>query len=135
MRATRWMVVLLVLGGFYASQLGTVRAFGNYRDQAVRQFKLSNARVGCTYCHVNASGGAPWNAFGEAVQAKLSGDISAALFAVLSAKKDADGDGYADMLEVFAGTLPGNKDSAPLVATGALEIAFGKAGGLDQYKP
>ncbi len=135
MRNIRWVLVLLALGGFGISQLGSVSAFGSYREQVVKQFKLTNNRIGCTYCHVSNDGGAPWNSFGQAVQNKLTGDISKALFDVLSDKKDSDGDGYLDMLEVFAGTLPGNKDSAPLVVASALSAAFEKAGGLEQYKP
>ncbi len=135
MNKIRWMLVLLALGGFGISQFGSVSAFGAYREQVVKQFKLTNNRVGCTYCHVSPDGGAPWNAFGQAVQNKLTGDISKTLFDVLSDKKDSDGDGYLDMLEVFAGTLPGNKDSAPLVVASALTTAFEKAGGLEQYKP
>ena len=135
MQKIRWMLVLLALGGFGISKLGSVSAFGSYREQAAKQFKLVDSRVGCTYCHVSASGGAPWNSFGQQVQNALTGDISKALFDVLSDKKDADGDGYLDMLEVFAGTLPGDKNSLPLVTTAALTAAFTKAGGLDQYKP
>ncbi len=131
----RFILVLLILGGFGLSQLGSVSAFGSYRDQAVKQFKLTNNRIGCTYCHVSADGGAPWNTFGQRVQNNMSGDISKALFDTLSEKKDSDGDGYLDMLEVFAGTLPGNKDSAPLVVAASLQVAFDKAGGVDQYKP
>jgi hypothetical protein len=135
MRNIRFVVISLAIGGLGLTQLGSVSAFGAYREQVVKQFKLTNNRIGCTYCHVSADGGAPWNTFGQAVQNKLSGDIGKALFEVLSDKKDADGDGYLDMLEVFAGTLPGNKDSAPLVTAAALTVAFEKAGGVDQYKP
>ena len=131
----RFILVLLVLGGFGLSQLGSVSAFGSYREQVVKQFKLTNNRIGCTYCHVSADGGAPWNTFGQRLQNNMGGDISKALYDTLVEKKDSDGDGYLDMLEVFAGTLPGNKDSAPLVVSTALNTAFEKAGGVDQYKP
>jgi hypothetical protein len=131
----RFILVLLALGGFGIFQFSSVRAFPAYREQVVKQFKLTNNRIGCTYCHVSADGGAPWNLFGQRVQDNLTGDISKALYDTLSEKKDSDGDGYLDMLEVFAGTLPGNKDSAPLVVASALSVAFEKAGGIDQYKP
>ena len=61
--------------------------------------------------------------------------IAATLLEVLSANQDADGDGYNDALEVFAGTLPGSKDSAPLVKVNALQLAFDKSGGVAQFKP
>ena len=131
----RWMLVVLVMAGLATSQLSAVSAFPAYRSQVVQQFKLTDARVGCTYCHVNASGGPAWNPFGQAVQSKLSGDIGATLLEVLSANQDADGDGYNDALEVFAGTLPGSKDSAPLVKVNALQLAFDKSGGVAQFKP
>ncbi len=135
MRNIRFVLAALALGGLGFSQLGSVSAFGAYREQAVKQFKLTNNRIGCTYCHVSADGGAPWNPFGQRLQNNLSGDISKALYETLAEKKDSDGDGYLDMLEVFAGSLPGNKDSAPLVTAAALAAAFEKAGGVDQYKP
>lgn len=136
MNRIRWVVVLLVLGGFGISQLNSVSAFGTYREQVVKQFKLVNARVSCAFCHSSPGGGDARNAWGQLVESKLgSGDISKALFEAVSAKKDSDGDGYADALEIFAGTFPGNKDSSPIVTVAALEAAFTKAGGVDQYKP
>ena len=131
----RWMLVVLVIAGLATSQLSAVSAFPAYRSQVVQQFKLTDARVGCTYCHVNASGGPSWNPFGQAVQSKLTGDIGATLLEVLSANQDADGDGYSDALEVFAGTLPGSKDSAPLVKVNTLQLAFDKSGGVAQFNP
>ena len=131
----RWIVVVLGIASVSAAQLNTVSAFPAYRSQVAQQFKLTDIRVGCTYCHVNAGGGAPWNPFGQAVQDKLTGDIGATLLEVLSANLDADGDGYSDALEVFAGTLPGSKDSAPLVKVEALQLAFDQAGGVTQFKP
>jgi hypothetical protein len=136
MNRIRWIVVLLALGGYGISQLSSVSAFGSYRDQVVRQFKFVNNKVSCAFCHSSPSGGDARNLFGQLVESKLgSGDIGKALFEAISAKKDSDGDGYNDMLEVFAGTFPGNKDSSPIVTAAALEAAFTKAGGLDQYKP
>ncbi len=135
MRNIGLVATALVIGCFGFSQLSSVSAFGSYRSQLVTQFKLVDARVGCQYCHVDAGGGAPWNAFGQRVQNNLSGNIAKALYDSLADKADSDGDGYTDMLEVFAGSLPGNKDSAPLVAVKTLEVAFEKAGGLEQYKP
>ena len=134
MSNVRW-IVILVIAGLGISQLSAVSAFPAYRSQVVQQFKLSDARVGCTYCHVSASGGPAWNPFGQAVQSKLTGDIGATLLAVLSANQDADGDGYSDALEVFAGTLPGDQASAPLVNVAALQAAFDKSGGVTQFKP
>lgn len=110
-------------------------AFPAYRAIAVKQFHLVDKRVACTYCHMNSEGGAPWNVFGQEVQNELTDNFPETLYNVLKAKTDADNDGYYDALEVFAGTLPGNKDSLPLVDTDTLQKNFAKAGGLELYKP
>jgi hypothetical protein len=111
-----------------------------YRLQAIAQFHLvadkDNTRtVGCTYCHVGPNGGAPWNPFGENVRSNFKGNISQALYDALKANKDSDGDGYADVLEVFAGTWPGDPNSKPLVDPAFLQQSLDKAGGVDLYKP
>ena len=49
--------------------------------------------------------------------------------------KDSDGDGFIDVLEVFAGTLPGDASSRPLVTPQFLMQSLEKAGGLEIYKP
>ncbi|MFN3267433.1 MAG: thrombospondin type 3 repeat-containing protein [Deinococcales bacterium] len=135
MNRVRWVAVLLALGGFGIAQLNSVSAFGTYREQVVKQFKFVNAKVSCAFCHNSPGGGDARNAFGQLVESKLSGDISKALFEALAAQQDSDGDGYSDALEVFAGTFPGSKDSSPIVTVAALETAFTKSGGMDQYKP
>lgn len=111
-----------------------------YRTQAIAQFHLvpdqgSTRVIGCQYCHVGASGGAPWNAFGNLVRANFREGIQMALYQALKAGQDSDGDGYTDALEVFAGTLPGDANSRPLVEAAYLKTNFEKAGGVDLYKP
>ena len=110
-------------------------AFPAYRQQLVKQYHLVDKRVTCQYCHVNAGGGAPWNAFGQEVKALNKGNIAKALYDVLEDDTDADKDGYKDALEVFAGTLPGDKNSSPLVEVQTLETNFESAGGLELYQP
>lgn len=117
-----------------------VQARGPYRLQVITQFNLVADRgdvrtVTCQYCHVSANGGAPWNAFGNEVRANFKGSIGDALYEALKAMKDSDGDGYADVLEVFAGTLPGDASSKPLVTPQFLMQSLEKAGGVDIYKP
>jgi hypothetical protein len=110
-------------------------AFNAYRLAAAEQLALLPTRVTCQYCHVNEAGGSPWNSFGQLVQNKLTDNIQAALFAALQANKDSDSDGYADVLEVFAGSLPGDQNSAPLTRVEALKTNFEKAGGFELYRP
>lgn len=95
--------------------------------------------ITCQFCHVNAGGGAPWNKFGDAVRAKIRGDaagnINQALYLTVKDAKDSDGDGYADGLEVFAKTMPGDDKSKPEKAVADLEKEYEAKGGADQYKP
>lgn len=114
-----------------------------YREQAIRQFHyegsvLSRRTMACTFCHVNDRGGAPWNAFGEALKTgfrdKPTAKFDAVLYEVLAAGGDADEDGYGDALEVFARTLPGDAASVPKESLAALRARFEKAGGIEQYR-
>ncbi|WP_245575169.1 thrombospondin type 3 repeat-containing protein [Meiothermus rufus] len=112
----------------------------SYRLQAINQFNLVADSGGvrvvtCQYCHLSPNGGAFWNAFGDRVRSSFKGSIGEALYQALVAMEDSDGDGYADVLEVFAGTLPGDARSKPLVRAQFLWQALEKAGGVDIYKP
>lgn len=134
MRKLGFLALILVL----AASVAVARP--PYRLAAIDQFHLvpdkdGTRTVGCQYCHVNPGGGAPWNPFGELVRSNLKTTINQALYDALAQMKDSDGDGYPDVLEVFAGTLPGDPNSKPLVSADFLLQSFQKAGGLDLYKP
>ncbi|WP_425145997.1 thrombospondin type 3 repeat-containing protein [Deinococcus sp.] len=137
----RWALSLLLLGG-------TVSAMPPFRLTAIQQlgydkldplWQYSGKVMSCTFCHVNRQGGAPWNAFGQALQhgfqANPNDNFSQVLYGVLAANGDSDGDGYPDAIEVFARTLPGDPDSHPSVPLAELERQFQAAGGLAQYVP
>jgi hypothetical protein len=125
-----------IVVGFGTLQLNSdSNAFPAYRAMAVKQLHLVDKRVMCTYCHVNAGGGAPWNPFGQAVQDALTENFPQTLYEVLKTKNDADGDGYFDALEIFAGSQPGDKKVMPLVDAQTLQEYFEKAGGFELYKP
>ena len=119
-------------------------AMPKYREQAIRQFHysgslLSRKTLACTFCHVNDAGGAPWNVFGEELRAGFrvspGAKFDVVLYDVLAANHDADGDGYADALEVFAKTLPGDSASKPAKSVQAVAEQFEAAGGVGQYAP
>ncbi|MDV6375876.1 hypothetical protein [Deinococcus arenicola] len=127
-------------------------AMPKYRAQAIQQvhydvdnplWELDRRVMACTFCHVDAGGGAPWNPFGEAIRAGFKADAAAGqkgkfpdvLYAVLKKDADADGDGYPDALEVFAHTLPGDAGSKPSVPVADLRARFAAAGGVGQYAP
>ena len=106
-------------------------------DEGEPLWEYSGKVMACTFCHVNARGGAPWNPFGQALQQGFQADPKAkfgnVLYSVLAANGDADGDGYPDAVEVFAHTLPGDASSKPQQPLAELEAAFEKAGGVGQY--
>ncbi len=106
------------------------------------QLKLKSDKTfntaGCQYCHQSKFGGAPWNKFGDGVREAFFGDarrdISEALYLVLKAGKDSDGDGVKDVLEVIAKTLPGDAKSKPTKPVATLEAELKAMGGVEVFK-
>lgn len=143
LQATSLLLLLLV---------PTALALPRFRLTAIQQFHYDQGNplwefdrrvMACSYCHVRDSGGAPWNSFGQALQAQFRTDAAQGqknkfpqvLYDLLRAQQDSDGDGYADVLEVFARTLPGEASSKPEKAVAELETEFGAAGGVQQFAP
>ena len=128
-------LALIVVG----TQISSARS--TYRPIALKQFKLEkNAaaqKVGCQFCHVNAFGGAGWNGFGTALKAQLSSSsgVPQALFDLLKQNKDSDSDKVSDVLEVVAGTLPGDAKSKPTAKVADLQAKLKKMGGVNAFKP
>jgi len=138
----------IILGAGLLLAGGSVFAMPQFRLTAIQQlhydrldplWQYSGKVMGCTFCHVNKGGGAPWNVFGQALQKGFSANpksnFSEVLFTVLSANGDSDGDGYPDAVEVFANTLPGDPASHPDRPLADLEQAFAAAGGVAMYAP
>jgi hypothetical protein len=123
--------------------LAPTSAKNAYRLQAQEQYKLVAAdgkgQIGCVYCHVAPSGGSNWNKYGNELRTLYFGDakrdIAQALYLVLKADKDSDGDGFKDALEIIAKTEPGNEKSKPTKTVAALEAELKAAGGVDAFKP
>ncbi|WP_288401785.1 hypothetical protein [uncultured Deinococcus sp.] len=141
-----------LLAASVALSVPVALALPQYRTAAIRQFHYDEGNplweydrrvMACTFCHVKASGGAPWNPFGEEIRAAFRADAQAGgrakfpavLGGVLAAGKDADGDGYSDALEVWARTLPGDPQSRPDRPVAEVQAAFGAAGGTALYLP
>lgn len=128
-------LALIVVG----TQISSARS--TYRPIALKQYKLEkNAavqKVGCQFCHVNAFGGAGWNGFGQALKTQLSSSsgVPQALFDLLKQNKDSDGDKVTDVLEVVAGTLPGDAKSKPTAKVADLQAKLKKMGGVNAFKP
>jgi hypothetical protein len=149
MKATVWLAGL-AMGILGIGALSSTNAKNSYRLIAVVQYKLDPDKADgtrvtlCNYCHVNSTGAAPWNPFGLNLRDTFRKDtdlsestedrLKDALYKVLFKKLDSDGDKYIDALEVYAGTLPGNKTSTPKRELEELEDAFTKSGGFAQFK-
>jgi hypothetical protein len=132
------LFISLSLFGFSA------RAVPDYFGVLVPQFHLEASpqvkEARCTYCHINKSGAAPWNPFGERIRMMLfmaenEYDIMKTLYATLLEDEDSDGDGYTDTLEVVAGTLPGDPKSTPTASVDGLKTQLEKLGGVAYFKP
>jgi hypothetical protein len=114
-----------------------------YRLAAQEQYRLleknGKGEIQCTYCHTNPNGGAGWNKFGQQLKDLYFGDarknVADMLFLALRANKDSDEDGFTDVLEVVAKTLPGDATSKPTVTVAVLQAELTKLGGLDSFKP
>jgi amicyanin len=138
LKPTHLLVSALVLCGLAAPLAG---ARSEYLIQLQAQYHLEQDatanQAGCQYCHVNRFGGAGWNKFGTEVRTALAGQargqIKDALYLVLKADKDSDGDGYADALEVVAKTLPGDAASKPAQTEAALRAQLTRLGGVDYF--
>ncbi len=131
---------MLVAVGVIAAPIGSARPA--YFAQAVTQFKLTKdgkPSITCQFCHENASGGKPFNVFGMSVGANLFGaankNIAQALYLTMKDRKDSDGDGYDDVLEVVGGSRPGDAKSIPRTPKDTLEAQLKILGGVDYYKP
>ncbi|ANE42569.1 hypothetical protein [Deinococcus puniceus] len=144
-----------VLGGLIALLVlaaPAALALPKYRLQAINQFHLDDGSglaaldrrvMSCSYCHVKESGGAPWNPFGEAIQATFKANAEAGgkakfpeiLFTLLESGGDADGDTYPDALEVWAKTLPGDAASKPDGVLETVQAEFEAVGGAEQFMP
>jgi hypothetical protein len=141
----RVLVVFIVISGLILG-LGisaSVSARSGFDPVMYKQLKLKD-RVGtvlekssCQLCHMNARGGAPWNPFGLAIgkfRARRL-PIDQAVFEALKLDADGDKDGFSDVLEVFAGTMPGDVNSKPTETLEVLKTKFDAAGGVTLYAP
>lgn len=142
MGLTRILSTIIVLGALTA--LHPAHAVPEYFGVLLEQFRLigdpSAQAARCTYCHVNQDGSVPWNPFGDRVHVQLfepesQGDIRLTLYLVLKQNKDSDADGYSDLLEVVARTLPGDPTSKPSRTIPELEKQLADMGGLDAFSP
>ena len=115
-----------------------------YHTQMLEQLHLQKSstsiNAGCQYCHARPQGGIGMNPFGIALDRRVPeeaelADVAKALSEQLKARQDSDRDGMDDVLEVVAGTLPGDAKSKPEKSVTALEASLKSVGGVDHFKP
>jgi hypothetical protein len=107
------------------------------------QFDLWQARdvqkAQCAYCHTSQEVVQTVNPFGATVQSKFKGDakqnFGQALYLAVKSDIDSDKDGFKDVLEIIAGTFPGDAKSKPKQSKIELEAALKKRGGLESFQP
>jgi hypothetical protein len=137
-------VQLIMIGvAALACAFSFANARSSYGAVITGQYKFEkdsvSSKAGCKYCHISAFGGGGWNKFGIALRTKwdtaAKGKIQDALFLVLGDNADSDKDGYSDLLEVVAKTLPGDAKSKPSASVSELEADLKKIGGVETFKP
>jgi hypothetical protein len=139
------VLALCALGGATMMLSPLATAKNAYRLQAQEQYKWVDKdgkaapAITCTMCHIAPNGGRSWNKFGSAMSAIYFGEakrnVGDMLYLTLKAGKDADADGYTDVLEIVAKTLPGDAKSKPTASVKDLEAELVKLGGVDAFKP
>jgi hypothetical protein len=123
--------------------VSSATARSGYRLAAQEQYllleKSGKGEITCAYCHTSPNGGAGWNKFGQQLRDLYFGEarrnVGDMLFMALRANKDADADGYTDVLEVVAKTLPGDAASKPAKSVADLQAELTKLGGLQVFMP
>jgi hypothetical protein len=103
----------------------------------LREDKIARASS-CLYCHTDLEA-SDWNPFGLELKNIFNKEagrrVPESLYLVLKLDKDSDKDGYKDVLEVFAKTLPGDPESKPEDSAEDLEAQLEVEGGVDLFKP
>ncbi len=123
--------------------ISSAGARSSYNALFTTQYKLEKdpiiTKASCKYCHSSVFGGSTWNKFGTALKAQWEGTanrkIQEALYTVLKENKDSDNDGFTDVLEVVAKTLPGDAKSKPNTKVIELEEQLKTLGGVEIFKP
>jgi hypothetical protein len=133
---------VIIAAGVIAAPISSARPA--YRVQAITQLELTadangKATITCQFCHEGPRGGKPWNVFGDNVRANFFGaaekNIAQALYLTMKDRKDSDGDGYDDVLEILGNGRPGNAKIMPRTPKDTLEAQLKILGGVDYFKP
>jgi hypothetical protein len=142
MKPAHFLLTLLSIG-VIASTLGSgalARPIYNAimeHQYGIREDQEARAST-CLYCHTDLEGD-DWNAFGLELRNTFKNEgekrLPESLYLVLVRDKDSDEDGYKDVLEVFAKTLPGDPESKPEDSAEDLEAQLEAEGGVDLFKP
>jgi hypothetical protein len=103
------------------------------------QYRLRDDKVlrtaSCLVCHTERNGGDGWNAFGQRLRdvyfKEAEKKFPVALYYVLTEDQDSDKDGYTNLVEVYAKTLPGDPKSFPSAKPEEYQAQIDELGGVD----
>jgi hypothetical protein len=89
----------------------------------------------CLVCHTEKNGGDGWNPFGQRLRdlyfKEAEKKFPIALYYALTEDQDSDKDGYTNLVEVYAKTLPGDPNSFPSAKPEEYQAQIDQLGGVD----
>ncbi len=103
------------------------------------QYRLRDDKVlrtaGCLVCHTEKNGGDGWNPFGQRLRdlyfKEAEKKFPVALYYALTEDQDSDKDGYTNLVEIYAKTLPGDPNSVPSAKPEEYQAQIDQLGGVD----
>lgn len=107
-RATLFMILSLT---------PNLYGYGSIRNAWVDNYNpgVNNESIGCQLCHVNSTGGSPWNAYGFAIRLGITVEgktLIEAFTAVEGQNSDNSPEGSTNLEEIQADSAPGWTDGA-----------------------
>ncbi len=114
MRKTRHVLFGVLLITVILASVQVATAFSSYKSAFNTQYSTTGTRLDtCGVCHNNPSGGGSLNSYGSAFAAQ-SGTPAQAFTNI--EPLDSDGDGYSNIAEIIARTMPGDPNDHPAPA-------------------
>jgi hypothetical protein len=123
-------ITKLALAAAVAAAPLAASAYSSYLSSFNSKYGTSGTNLdSCSLCH-GSGGTSTWNSYGQELRNNIASGIASAL--TTAEPKDSDGDGYANLAEITARTLPGDASSfpppvvtAPKIAVAPTSLPFG----------